>query len=1447
MRTEIFDAIRMEELSNVEACIFIQRSYYNNCWILYFGEIQEKLLKNKYSKITVDLSGCLFISPTPMISLLLTLYRCKVKSNSKIEFKLPEDIDGDEKYSRFWHFCEDNGFYKIMCSLSNDNLKLNISRRLNDHANYEKIVDAQIINMNDTILVDELVSKILNEINEEKLKISKENRIHILVTIRNILTELLDNVKKHAYDEIEEDKSCALYIRVRKSNEDTINDGRKNNNYLRETVKPQEVYLENAIEIYFQDLGMGLIRSLLEKKVIVKDKRPLREAIQKVFYPKHQEPRINNTSITGLGFIRELLSDGNNFFSIYDQYEGVGTFATDSQRINTNKVHLADLKEDVSKLSGLVYNFTLFDRRNCLLSDYSQKLDMVWDSYGKKYKDYSFSVIDYRDDVEISIGKCEIDAEWLWIFPGKCVTKGGIIKLLREVINLYIEKRKLIIADIPDEEMVLYQHTLDNTYSNLLVNDLENEESSINKIETIFLVSKLLKCIEINKKNNRYIIINKDSDKTFEAFNRMIDYLYKMKIYDSKKLAKVIEKTATGKFVITKGEIEWNDKCTLDGYINFDLLVSNTETNKILKRSIERLVPFMRKSRLTAIDSLTKRLVDATNLTLEQKGFKGENEIGVGSVIVSGLTLQSSSCNNENNIHFFSRSPDNPHPAMFFDPVYLYSTDSNVKNSYIRDGKSYRIRKQECCGIQIKTNSYIDEATMYQMLHEYSYSSILFGHMNFEERHDLFSMNINALLYDRDTKLQEFTNEVLFWSIGHYFDKQKLDDCPPIFQILQNASMIVYPYNSFTASVFSKSEMAHKYLDYIWGMTPVNVIRNGETLEYSDTYKEGIKEVLNIYKEKYSLPGKVIIFDTLSYSGRTRQEIYEFIKSIEETEVVFVNIVDAKVSHYDKPQNEINFLNLNIPLLGISSVCEICTVLDKLKLFKELIIDARILERIDYIINLWQVHDVRNHNDIIDLRDFKEIRAIDFMKKQSRYYVNPDITFKNALPLYLYITNRIKIENDFSVLEDVLDYGKHIDKMSQAFLCAVFILEYRDNIYPSLLSKICSFLLDTLLTPDRGEKEKIGQLGLLALLNIRSNRLWKIIKNYLAEMDDKRRVLSASCEGTILLLYFTENMKRDGTFSESEIFYILMNKCKSGNSRLDLYKQFHCQLMNTNGRVHSSPLKCMVENSVSDKKMKLFSLELIKQSLGNPELKFDIMYEERSGKSNLGEETETDLIEKCLELIKETVQMIENEKGNSSETRERIELLYRECLKCHQHLFQPIFLKETLDNKKQDSIFNKIDELLQEYNSKMEKRKIVFDESYSIPCLPNKDIEAIYYIWNNMLSREIYYILDNVAKNVKDDEMVVVDGEKVAGQVKIEITEMMLSINIYNNSETDIDTIRARSKQRYQKEVLNLLGIEIEYLNNSYDEIIENQIFDGNAIVTQIKVPNIFKLERRTK
>lgn len=104
-----------------------------------------------------------------------------------------------------------------------------------------------------------------------------------------------------------------------------------------------------------------------------------------------------------------------------------------------------------------------------------------------------------------------------------------------------------------------------------------------------------------------------------------------------------------------------------------------------------------------------------------------------------------------------------------------------------------------------------------------------------------------------------------------------------------------------------------------------------------------------------------------------------------------------------------------------------------------------------------------------------------------------------------------------------------------------------------------------------------------------------------------------------------------------------------------------------------------------------------------------------------------------------------------------------------------------------------------------------------------------------MLIREIDYILDNVGKFVDQSQTVIVDNIQISGQVRIKISLSEFKISIFNNTKERIEDIRKRAKQRYQKEVLKILGVKFEYFCNEK----ENLAFLSDAVVTQITIPNI--------
>lgn len=1407
--------------------LYINKEFLNSTWFLNFGIIQKKLLSMYDKKIRINMQDCLFISPTPFLSLLLTLRKIKQENNCTLEIELPQD--DSLKKRKFLNYCSKEGFLDIINFLSEKKYEVSKYNSYNviGNENFEYIYKARIFELEQNEnKVENIVSGIIDEINQNNLNINKAQRLYIIVTIRNILHELIDNVDKHAYEK--ERKYFSIYIRVRNSTDSTIRIGKINNTYgrLQATTKPDEIYVHKGIEVYFQDIGKGIIKSYEEKGVSYPN-RPLKEIIKDAFFKEKFENRENNTPVNGLAFLRKIIEEKNNFFCVYNGEEGVGNFGINDTKINVNNIHMRDIgnSETIARIKGQIYNFTLFDREYSKFEkECNKSLGKLLSFYTLPFRDIKMEVIDLRDDL-IKYSLEALKSEVILFVPDY-LTKNLIINILKQVLINSAGVRRLIISDIEDEELVLFEFALKNLY----VSRIEDK----GYLSELYIVTKTLKIIGF-KLDSAGLKLSQVPVSFFE-FNNKYNYLFKIKIYESKYLAKVLENNFVGRFILTKGIVEWSNNDIIDGFINFDMMTADDVCFDLLCRNLKRILPLIGLKRLYAIDSVVERVVGAVNLFTDEDI---DERFGVGSIVVSGLTLQSSDYIG-NTIHFFSRGKNNRKPALFFDPIYLYKSDENPKE-YIRIGKTSRIKLKNSKKVSRNTNSYLEEKETYKILHQYAYSSVLCGHLCFEERHDLLSINLNAIMYDKNTELYNFVEKIIKFGIGHYFNESLQEDGSNFFDILKGSCMIVYPYNQLSSSILKMCKIVKKYRKYIIGLSPTNITRQGENLEYSECFTEYIRQIIEEYiKTNNNHPLKVIIFDTLSYSGKTKQEIYEYINSIEEIEPYYVTIIDAKVNHYTKQINCLNYMNLNIPLLGNSETCIICLVLNKLSVFKDSVIDANILSSIKNIEEIWRVRDIRNYKEIIKLPNFERIYAKKILTYDTKMDCQEDeLYFVNALPLYIFITNRIKLENDYAPFEFILEnYKSNIGSDSMAYIIALFILEYGESVYHSLLSKSMRVLLDYL--KDSNELF-IRQFVVLALLSVTDERLSNIVFDFI---NQDKGSMQMRYEGQIVLMYCLK--RKTINKSDAKIMF-LYNKMKSGNNRLDLYKQFHCQLKNTNGNVHNSPLRSLINRQVNieNTRLALASLSLLEESLKCAELAFDILYEE--GRDNKQENTNIEIStirETCLVDIKEVKTNI-SKRNNTEYIIGKFGEIFKACEEMHKRLFAPYIIKNDPENRNLKSIVTCLIERIDVYNEKIRNDDsifpLLFDESYESKVEVSSNIVTIYYIWNNMLVREIDYILDNVGKFVKEPETVKIDNQKVSGQIKIEITASEFTISIYNNTRESIEDIKKKSKQRYQKEVLSLLGVKFDYCKNEK----ENSVFEQEAVITKIIIPNIQNIRER--
>lgn len=1408
--------------------VFIGGALLNGSWFCEFGKVQSKLLDTYNTKIYVDMQECSFISPTPFLSLLLTLMKIYLENKCMIEVLLPDDNTLEKK--KFLNYCSREGFLNIINEISMKKYEVSKMNAYNviGNENFEKIYKACIIELESgDISIKEIVDQIIDEINENNLNINKNQKLYIIITIRNILQELIDNVYKHAYEQ--ERKIFALYIRIRYATDSTIRIGKENNLYsnLQTTTKPDEIYVHNGIEIYFQDIGKGIIKSY-EEKGIFYPKRPLREIIKATFFADKFENREDNTPVNGLAFLRKIIQEKNNFFCIYNEEEGSGNFGINDKKMNVNNIHMRDINKDekVIKIKGQIYNFTLFDRNYSKPKEKSyEKLETLLEEYSRSYEKVNTEFVDLREVGE-PFGLKGLKPE-VFLFVPQYLTKNLIIDMLERVFINSEGIRRLIIADIEEEELVLFEFALENLFSHII--------DCHNYLSELYIITKTLNIICFEPIDIGMKLIQKRI--TFIDFNQKYNYIYKLKVYESKYLAKILEENAFGKYVLTKGRIQWTDKDIIDGFINFDMLISNDICFKLLQRNLQRFLPIIGNRKLYAIDDIVERIVAEVNVFTNEEI---DDKFGVGSVIVSGLTLQSSDYKG-NIIHFFSRSQNTRRAALFFDPVYLYKSEKE-KKEYIRIGKTSRIRLKNTNKKVRCTNSYLNEKEMYKILHQFAYSSVLCGHLCFEKRHDLLSINLNAIMYDKGTGLHSFIEKIIKYSLGHYKQEGLIKDS--FFDVLKNVCFIVYPYNQLTSSILKMCNITSTYSRYILGLSPTNITYQGEGLVYSECFTEYIKAILQEYKEKYGNEKiKILIFDTLSYSGKTKQEIYEYINSINEVEPYYVSIIDAKVTHYAKQQNHLNYMNLNIPLLGKYEACKICMGLNKLYILKGNIIDANILAVIENIEKTWEVREIRNYKEIMKLSNFDRVYANDIVDYDIKTeHSEGELYFVNALPLYIFITNKIKIENDFALIEFVADNLKEkMGEDSLAYIISLFLLEYGGNVYHTLLVKSIKILLEYLKS---SSELNIRQFVVLALLSISDE---KLVENVFEYIGDNEANIQMRYEGQVVLLYCL--LKRKFEKENAKIMF-LYNKMKSGNNRLDLYKQFHCQLKNTNGNVHNSPLKSLINGqaNIYNRRLTLASLALLEESLNCPELAFDILYEEgrdvEFGYGNIKEVDIAAIRDMCLYNIKQLKTDI-TKMVHPEYIREKLVQVFNASEEIHKRLFAPFVIKRNTENINTKSIVTLLSERVEIYNAKTKNLEnmypVVFDESYDSKINVSNNIVTLYYIWNNMLEREFDYVLDNVGKFVDFLQTVEIEGQRVSGQVKIKITPTEFIISIFNNTKEIVEDIEKKSKQRYQKEVLSLLGVKFEYCKNENT----NSVFLPEAIVTKIIIPNIQNIKER--
>lgn len=653
--------------------------------------------------IKMDFSQCYWADPIALLSILLQLMKIKYELKKNIKIILPRlGVNNSNNINfykgQFLKFLATQGFMKIMIEnfYIYDNKEILTKNKINKYANYNyaltydnaEIVLAKVFDL-ENIKIENLMSMIEEEILcRLKNTVSLQTYYVLETQVYNIITELIENVDKHAYF-LGNRKWFGLYIRRRYGAIRSCNERRLQypeivqKEYINCPALDNQVVFESEafLEIFFVDIGMGMRGSLQEyykNEIRRKYKYPIRELFCKVLKEGLRKNDLASlTPYGGLHFICRILKESNGYIWCNEGKEWVGSHSSNllNKKGEMPKVAVTDNKDNAQN-RGLSWCFRI------PYSDIAKSKNTIayaWENQASQHPVFKiFQSIDRSlcinrtvcvDDIndkcilmsgeprlweeelqrilESDISLCGKADSYVW-FPKNYYAKNAIITRLKEILEEIISKiappledLNIVIGEIDLNELISFYYALNNISLNVL--------GSFNIIK-IILVTKTWEVVCLSK-NENCLCINEDISRKYNAYNSnnsnklhdcIAEYAKFIRKYDSYLFWKYIKQNQSEKIFIN-ADIRWNNKMVIKGYLDMERIYLHPELYEILKNSLKRTSGFMPNSEVEykSIDNPSARICQEINSNKIYNNLKGVSIINVGSACVTGYTRES--------------------------------------------------------------------------------------------------------------------------------------------------------------------------------------------------------------------------------------------------------------------------------------------------------------------------------------------------------------------------------------------------------------------------------------------------------------------------------------------------------------------------------------------------------------------------------------------------------------------------------------------------------------------------------------------------------------------------------------------------------------------------------------------------------------------------------------
>lgn len=1481
--------------------------------------------EEKITKIKIDCSQTVWFDTLAMCYLLLF---ADVAFNKGIEviYIIISSYENTDK-NKFIAFLDDNGFLEQM--KKSGNLICQEVPEMNYSDVHKCIWPLQIIHNCDITnnMIENSIGMIKHILQKElQDELSSSELEYTINKVSYFLQETLDNVYKHAYptnnfSSMSPCNPCALLIKRIRS----VDFKKYNIQYTKKTPYINiSLYEEkdSYLEIYVADTGIGIRQSFLEdpdgKDANITDENIIGYILSN---GKRSHKKTHSAETTRFGGLFDIVSmfkdDGDKlgikgdsrWFFTPSNRDMVSRINPDiAQNEYKNLLHGFAIVGSISWKNPTANNYPFKDELKNHYKSYVKPLFLDKNPWMKKGYCDDKIVIDNRftDKVIIKNGN-----NIAVLFPPHFLTKNNIVDMLQEC-----ESKTIIIAGVPEGEYKKYE-------TMLMRLNIEHPNYNFDKCILISntLLPKVYVCETIkNSSWKKGLVFSKSQTQKYISFVNddsislsFLSFLLWKKVFDSERIWELVSKYNSQSYI--NAQVEWKD-INIRGYLDFSQVCLIKECRSLCLEWLFGFDLITEKLYFNSLDRFTDSICEQANHNMNNE--LDSNEIWIGSVFVSGTSARnfSSHCNSDNTFYFF-RHADSTNREKNVYAIFEWATnvfrinewfnstdaDKNYKrvgnSSFVADnGHKYWINKHFT---NWESAYQLKQTEIYKVLQQQygARPSVLkVGHMNCEDHHDLFEVNMDSLFYtdmitskfanqyqntSYDYLLIKFIEALLFHpkssTIKNYLyntltTTQMQSICNKFYEYrkkcnykkpVEKHGLVVYLNDYQTSKIVDnlKQVFSDEMCSRIIPIIPIEKEYVSSTLMVSplllDKIQKSIWEIKEYNKTNYKDDSvSVTIFISTSFTTRLHEELKHILLCMGATQVIMLSLLDRQRIPFGiaPTTNNQAYCRLDLPSIGFSKNCPLCDSIENLLKLKNYMRDISVCSRLDSVVSQWKaVKGSENHFNTGISMEYLDLpnEILQEIDTYNQMYSNNNIKISTNLGLALFA-----IENtSFSLSTDFLDKCINSiclnDGVKILLICTHLLvfnhLQISEKHKCELLKKLCDILINIdIVDENETDFKTITSLAVVTICS-QTEPLKRYTLQYLIEQDNNC-CTSKSIDYLLIQLMLYNEFQKNNMVNIPNSFKLSLN-CyfKSSKSKLDIlydeflyvepeyiqsHRQAFSQILHTNNALPLSIYKKSVE--FLDKLYEIYNQNLLLDLFHSPE-----------NYNNQHKEILKDLFD-----LQNTINSVSKKTNVGVCEHEEIKGMLKKLLKKLQKINEDLYLRVGNDM----GINNWLEtcELLaQERTNKNDTiLKSIGKYTSTLNYSSSPDVRPWFYAFGDVTEEVINIMSDMMrGRSRKLYNFIQMDNnpdELFDGLISVEYTEYYTEISFYNITQNDksieeIRKIKISKRNRpstiifdsFEKRLSELTGNKVACFEWNYaEENFDLKLEDGEHLFQAI-------------